>query len=76
MIYWALMQASTEVHNMQDPLDRATSQPPPTLGEGCVRRYDPDALHPQSGSEFADAAELWRQLQQETGEQSEPRKTT
>jgi hypothetical protein len=50
---------------MQDPLDRATSQPPPTLGEGCVRRYDPDALHPQSGSEFADAAELWRTLQEQ-----------
>ncbi len=53
---------------MHDPLDRATSQPPPTLGEGCVRRYDPDALHPQSGSEFADAAELWRQLQEQAGE--------
>jgi hypothetical protein len=56
---------------MQDPLDRATSQPPPTLGEGCVRRYDPDALHPQSGSEFADAAELWRTLQEQAGEPSE-----
>lgn len=56
---------------MHDPLDRATSQPPPTLGEGCVRRYDPDALHPQSGSEFADAAELWRQLQEQAGEPPE-----
>ena len=54
---------------MHDPLDRATSQPPPTLGEGCVRRYDLDTLSPESGSEFADAAELWRQLQQEAGEQ-------
>ncbi|WP_324733412.1 hypothetical protein [Pseudomonas paeninsulae] len=57
---------------MQDPLDRATSQPPPTLGEGCVRRYDPDALSPQSGTEFADAAELWRKLQEPAGEQLEP----
>lgn len=56
---------------MQDPRDRAASKPPPTLGEGCVRRYDPDALHPQSGSEFADAAELWRKLQEQAGEQPE-----
>lgn len=56
---------------MQDPLDRATSQPPQTLGEGCVRRYDPDALSPQSGTEFADAAELWRKLQEQAGEQLE-----
>ncbi|MDA7087142.1 hypothetical protein PH586_12180 [Pseudomonas sp. SA3-5] len=57
---------------MQDPLDRAASQPPPTLGEGCVRRYDPDALSPQSGTEFADAAELWRKLQEQAGEQPQP----
>jgi hypothetical protein len=54
---------------MQDPRDRAASTPPTTQGEGCVRRYDLDTLSPESGSEFADAAELWRQLQQETDEQ-------
>ncbi len=47
---------------MSDPRDRATSTAPPTLGEGCVRRYDPEALTPESGTDFADAAELWRQL--------------
>lgn len=47
---------------MSDPRDRATSSAPPTLGEGCVQRYDPGALTPESGTDFADAAELWRQL--------------
>ncbi|MNY61165.1 hypothetical protein D3C86_1978150 [compost metagenome] len=56
---------------MQDPRDRAASQPPATQGEGCVRRYDLDTLSPQSGCEFADATELWRQLQEEIGEQPE-----
>ncbi|CAM3064200.1 membrane protein [Ectopseudomonas mendocina] len=49
---------------MSDPLDKATSKAPPTLGEGCVRRYDPDALSDEDGTEFAEAAELWRQLQE------------
>lgn len=48
---------------MTDPLARGTSSPPPVLGEGCTQRYDPEALSPEDGSEFADAAELWRQLQ-------------
>lgn len=56
---------------MNDPLDRATSKAPPTLGEGCVRRYDPDALSSEDGTEFPDAAELWRTLQ-ETSEQEPP----
>jgi hypothetical protein len=50
---------------MTDPLDKATSKAPPTLGEGCVRRYDPDALSEDDGAEFAEAAELWRQLQEQ-----------
>lgn len=49
---------------MSDPRDKATSKAPPTLGEGCVRRYDPDALSDEDGTEFAEAAELWRQLQE------------
>ena len=49
---------------MNDPLDKATSKAPPTLGEGCVRRYNPDALSDEDGTEFAEAAELWRQLQE------------
>lgn len=56
---------------MSDPLEKATSKAPPTLGEGCVRRYDPDALSEEDGAEFADAADLWRQLQEQQGPKSE-----
>lgn len=41
-----------------------TASPPPTLGEGCVRRYDPEALSEHDGTEFPGAAELWRKLRQ------------
>lgn len=47
---------------MTDPLDKATSQPPATLGEGCLARYDPDALTPQDGTDFPDAQKLWEEL--------------
>ena len=50
---------------MNDPLTRGTSSAPPVLGEGCTQRYDPQALTPEDGTDFADAAELWRQLQQD-----------
>ena len=49
---------------MNDPLERATATAPADLGEGCTQRYDPQALTPEHGTEFAEAAELWRQLQQ------------
>ncbi|WP_342624333.1 hypothetical protein [Pseudomonas alkylphenolica] len=48
---------------MADPLDKATSKAPPTLGEGCLSRYDPDALDSEDGTDFPGAAELWEQLQ-------------
>ncbi|MEB0208434.1 hypothetical protein [Pseudomonas sp. CCC3.1] len=48
---------------MTDPLDKATSSAPATLGEGCLSRYDPDALSPEDGTDFPDAARLWEQLQ-------------
>ena len=46
---------------MTDPLDKATSSAPPTLGEGCLSRYDPAALSPEDGTDFPGAAELWEQ---------------
>lgn len=46
---------------MSDPLDKATSSAPPTLGEGCLSRYDPDDLSPEDGTDFPGAAELWEQ---------------
>ncbi|BAQ76455.1 MULTISPECIES: hypothetical protein [Pseudomonas] len=50
---------------MTDPLDKATSKAPATLGEGCLSRYDPDELDAEDGTEFPGAAQLWEQLQQE-----------
>ena len=48
---------------MSDPLDKATSKAPATLGEGCLSRYDPDDLSPEDGTEFPGAAELWEREQ-------------
>ena len=45
---------------MADPLDKATSTPPATLGEGCLSRFDPDDLDAEDGTEFPGAAELWQ----------------
>ncbi|WP_296256677.1 MULTISPECIES: hypothetical protein [unclassified Pseudomonas] len=47
---------------MSNPLDKATSKAPPTLGEGCLSRYDPDALSPDDGTEFEGASQLWEQV--------------
>ena len=48
-------------------MKRGTATPLPTLGEGCLQRYDPEALSDTDGTEFPEAAELWRKLQDETG---------
>ena len=48
---------------MNDPLSRAAAHAPRMLGEGCTRRYDPQALSEEDGTEFAEAAALWQQLQ-------------
>ncbi|MCK9698637.1 hypothetical protein [Pseudomonas syringae] len=49
---------------MNDPLDKATSTAPATLGEGCLSRYDPAELTAENGTDFDGAAALWRELQQ------------
>ena len=49
---------------MNDPLDKATSKAPATLGEGCLSRYDPDDLSGDDGTDFPGAAELLQQLQE------------
>lgn len=51
---------------MADPLDKATSKAPATLGEGCLSRYDPDDLGPEDGTEFPGAVELWEALNSES----------
>ncbi|MBP1089358.1 MULTISPECIES: hypothetical protein [Pseudomonas] len=53
---------------MTDPLDKATSTAPATLGEGCLSRYDPAELTAENGTDFDGAAALWRELQQAPGE--------
>lgn len=39
-----------------------TASLPPTLGEGCLARFDPEALEPTDGTDFPGAAALWQQL--------------
>ena len=47
---------------MTDPLDKATSKAAPTLGEGCLSRYDVDAMSPEDGTDFEGAEALWKKL--------------
>lgn len=42
--------------------NKPTASSPPTLGEGCLARYDLDALSDEDGTEFEGAADLWQQL--------------
>ncbi|MGE8096486.1 hypothetical protein [Pseudomonas fluorescens] len=55
---------------MADPLDKATSKAPATLGEGCLSRYDPDELSPEDGTEFPGAAQLWEQLKPDADDET------
>lgn len=42
--------------------NQPTAASPPTLGEGCLARYDPEALADTDGTDFPGAAELWQLL--------------
>ena len=55
---------------MTDPRDKATSIAPATLGEGCLSRFDPDALSVENGADFDGAAQLWEDMQ--TDEHASP----
>lgn len=48
-----------------DTPQAGAAKPPPTLGEGCVRRYDPEALSEEDGTEFEGAEALWQRTQRE-----------
>lgn len=50
---------------MKDPLRKAAAEAPPRLGEGCLSRYDLSDADETLGTEFAEAAGLWRELQDE-----------
>jgi hypothetical protein len=60
---------------MNDPLARATAKAPPVVGEGCTQRYDPQALSPEDGTGFAEAAELWQQLERDKQAETDRDKT-
>lgn len=64
--------APDEASAMTDPFEKATSKAPPTLGEGCLSRYDPDELTPETGTDFDGAAQLWRELHPVSDEQPGP----
>lgn len=57
---------------MADPLDKATARAPATIGEGCLSRYDPQEMSPEDGADFAQAAQLWEQLQQDSEDTPKP----
>lgn len=41
-----------------NPLTRGAAALPPTVGEGCLMRFDPDSLNDDSGADFSAAAQL------------------
>ncbi|QVM92464.1 hypothetical protein JYG34_05380 [Pseudomonas entomophila] len=57
---------------MADPRDKAGAVAPPTLGEGCLARFDPDAMSDEDGTEFPGAAELWDALNASGEPSAEP----
>ena len=60
---------------MKNPLDRGAAAPVPTRGEGCTRRFDPDAVSDQHGADFAAAPSLWRAQQEQAEAAAAPADT-
>lgn len=50
--------AQPDVEDEADPLARGAAALPPTVGEGCLARFDPDSLNQESGTDFSAAAGL------------------
>ena len=48
---WCFMHDDDELQ----PLQRATAQPLPVRGEGCLQRYDPEYLSDEHGADFSNA---------------------
>ena len=46
----------------QQPILQATVQPLAKVGEGCLSRFDPDALNEQQGADFSAAEAFFLQL--------------
>lgn len=50
--------AQADFEDETDPLARGAAAMPPTIGEGCLARFDPDSLNEESGTDFSAAAGL------------------
>lgn len=48
-------------NDKQQPILQATAQPVPTVGEGCLSRFDPDVLNEQHGADFSAAEKMGKQ---------------
>ncbi len=46
----------------QQPILQATVQPLSRIGEGCLSRFDPDALNEQQGADFSAAEQFCEQV--------------
>ncbi|WP_168175626.1 hypothetical protein [Pseudomonas sp. PA15(2017)] len=42
-----------------------TATAPQVIGQGCVQRFDPEALGEEDGTEFEGAEALWQRFQRE-----------
>lgn len=50
--------AADDGNDSVSPLDQAAAEAPPTLGSGCLARYDIDAMDDSLGADFSSAASL------------------
>jgi hypothetical protein len=57
---------------MSDPRNRGAAAHVPTKGEGCTRRFDPDAMSDAHGADFGDAPRLWHAFQEQAASTSKP----
>ncbi len=58
---------------MSESLARGAVEPLPEVGEGCVRRFDPQVMTDELGSDFAQARALWLAVQAENIQAAEAR---
>lgn len=47
------------------PPQPGTATAPPIVGQGCVQRFDPEALSDEDGTAFEGAEALWLRTQAE-----------
>lgn len=48
-----------------EPDAPGTATAPRVIGQGCVQRFDPEALNEEDGTEFEGAEALWQRTQRE-----------